>query len=468
MNTYVKRISIDDAMSIDGTPGKITNYGLFVDDKLSLVLAVSASSDTDYQYELSLYGDYKYDNSLFKTFISDVNPISICLKYSPDDANMTALASENNFKKRSVTKRTNVRYTKKDSTLYRKDIVRIASESFVTPEAYGHALERSGYKKISKDISVEKMTWFRGGVVYKMTLPDGYFYIGSTTIDLDKYYGSGCELRRHMESNGYTIYDIKKEVLQDNFLSEVELRDAEKEHIAEYFSNNSDGSYFKIDDMCMNKQVMSSVDSNRVYCPECGGLNGHHKKTCSQYRKNKTCPECGSYTIHKKTCSHYKTAATCPECGGIEGSHKKTCSHYTAQKPCPECGGLNGCHKSWCSSARVCPECGATGNVHKKGCSHYRFTTSDKICQICGGRGGKHKATCPNKKVSICPECGGKGRHYKTCSHYNPPKPESTCPECGGLNGKHYKTCSRAIICPECGGASYNHKITCSQYKIKA
>ena len=307
---------------------------------------------------------------------------------------------------------------------------------------------------------------------YKMSLPDGYFYIGSTTKNLENYNGSGSEWKKHKKRKGFTDQDIIKEIISQNFENEEEMRSFEKQEIAENIN----------DPLCLNQCVQTCCNKKNAeehICSECGGKGGNHRKGCP---KAVICQECGVIGgNHKESCSQYKVKP-CPECGGIRGHfdscskskgkcqycgyslksnrHARDCPLYKEPQKCQECGGIDGKHKKSCSRAVICPECGGSQGLHKKGCS------KAIICNECGAVCGRHKKDCSKyKSPKPCSECGKIYGHKKSCSHYASPKP---CPECGGERGNHFKICSKykqPKICFECGGKGGHHKKSCSKYK---
>ena len=109
-------------------------------------------------------------------------------------------------------------------------------------------------------------------------------------------------------------------------------------------------------------------------CPECGSVFTH-KSTCSKSRG--FCEECGVSLVsphHKPGCSKYKPSKVCDECGGKNGRHYKTCSQYKKPKDskiCEECGCSHGKHLNTCSHSKgKCPHCGNSlqSNHHKPDC----------------------------------------------------------------------------------------------------
>lgn len=283
-----------------------------------------------------------------------------------------------------------------------------------------------------------------------MVLPDGHFYIGSTTKELKNYNGSGAEWQRYKKGKGFTNQDITKEIIFQNFENEEEMRDFERKEIEKNIK----------DSFCLNRNIQAGCSkeiARKHACPECGGKGGNHFKGCLKYKEPESCPECrGKAGVHRKGCSK---AAVCQECGSGRG-HKKTCSQYKV-KPCPECGGVKG-HFDFCShSSGKCEYCGYSlrSHRHAKDCPLYK---EPKKCSECGGLDGKHLKSC--SKAVICPECGGgQGLHKKDCSK------AIFCSECFGKGGHHKKTCSKYKVpesCPECR-SKYNHHKTCSKYKRK-
>lgn len=389
-------------------------------------------------------------------------------------------------------------------------------------------------KKYKDGYSPQKDSYLPFSVVYRIDDSDsGVFYIGETTSELswnNGYMGSGSsKWQNHLKSHPDIKYfpdaagahHYKRTILASGFATPKELFDAELKEIKKYAEVDSNGKWKIADVNCMNYKVgLQSESINRAsveVCPECGGKNSHHNKSCSKYKANSKCPECGSTTAHRKGCSHYKEPEICPECGGIGNrhkktckqyksieacpecgcikSHKKTCSHYTAAKPCPECGKIRS-HSPECShykAPKPCPECGSIkghktdcsrnikqgrcpecgnslkSNTHKSWCSHYKEKKRPNPCPECGGV-YNHKATC-SKSRGFCLECGASlvsPHHRPGCSKYRPSK---VCLECGGKNGRHYKTCSKykrpkeSKRCEECGCSHGKHLSSCSHSK---
>ena len=314
-------------------------------------------------------------------------------------------------------------------------------------------------------------------IIYEITdLVDGKYYIGlsqNRNSWESGYMGSSTSIwKNHINKHPNIEYNpesdnahsYKREIIETGFRCPDDLFEAEVEWINKHIE----------DELCCN--VMNWKQSSYlqhehidIVCPECGGIKGAHKKSCSKYAERKQCPECGGSRNHYKTCSHYKGVEPCPECGGVF-SHYSFCKYFSRKQQkelerCPECGGTFSAHKKTCSQFKTrdsCPECGGKGGHHYKECSRYKAHTKADPCPECGVVYG-HKKTC--SKAIKCPECGAsQGKHTKNCSHYE----EIICPECGGKSYNHKKTCShykdRIKPCPECGGLRGHHRIGCSQY----
>ena len=315
-------------------------------------------------------------------------------------------------------------------------------------------------------------------ICYKMSLPDGKFYIGSTTEDLRNYFGSGSEWLRHRKNNNFSKYDIRKEILSQDFSNEKDMRAFERKEILKNIKNPN----------CLNQKVQTvsnKENADKHVCPECHAKGGKHKKNCSKYKNPSICSECKHIT-HLKSCSHYKEPKKCPECGRIKGhskncskalicseckavggKHKNFCSKYKISK-CSECDGKGGHHYKTCSKAKKCKHCGypLSSNHHAKDCPLYKKYKDRKLCPECGS-GSSHKSWCSRAKkdIEICPECHGKrGNHKKGCSKYK----EKLCLECGGKNGLHKDSCSKSLgKCQYCGYSlqSHKHAKDCPLYK---
>ena len=330
---------------------------------------------------------------------------------------------------------------------------------------------------------------------YKIIYPDGHFYIGSTTTEKpNRYFVSKHKVlsKKNPDLNSFSFNNLLIET-KESFKDEQDLRNFEKQEILKFFKKNRNGSYKKINNLCLNQRVQADCAkkiSEENICTECSGAHGNHFKTCSHYKSPNPCLECGCIYGHKKDCPH---VSVCKECKGANGRHFKFCSKYIAPEPCSECGGILS-HKEYCSKYidKTCSECGGKQGNHKKSCSNY---IPKNICEECGSSYGKHKKSC-SKYVEIkgCSECGSKGTHKKWCSKYKKPKEVPVCPECGGKRGMHKEGCSKSKgkcefcgyslqshrhakdcplhkeinkTCPECGGLNGNHKKTCSKYKVK-
>ena len=332
-----------------------------------------------------------------------------------------------------------------------------------------------GFKKVNNFYS-----YYPFSVVYRTDdLTDGKFYVGMCEVEKtwnNGYKGSGRIWKNHCRA--HEDHEYQRTVLKENFRTPTGTRSFELQEIEKVFNDKLN---------CNGELRTQGQDyfSTKV-CPECGGKEGHHKKSCVNYIEPESCPECGKKFGHKKFCSKYNATPPCPECGGGHGVHKKTCSKYNPwiceecgcehnhykwcskykETKCPECGGLHGQHKDFCSKSQgVCQYCGRSlqSKIHEKDCPLYKeFDYSSKICPECGGIGNKHKKGCSKfKEPKACPECGGLRVHKKTCSHYK----STPCPECGTRNG-HKKTCSKykkPKACPECRRIK-GHKKFCSQY----
>lgn len=361
-------------------------------------------------------------------------------------------------------------------------------------------------KKIEAGYSPQVDIYYPFGLLYKITdLNDGSFYIGMTENkkewESNQYFGSGKhwlahikrypDIAKHPNKKNAHKYVVK--ILNDNFSTPKELRDAELVEIKKYVIKKHGKKIIEGAPGLMNLELrtqgMQYSGFIKESCKECGG-KGNHKKTCSQYKKPAPCPECGKIKGHTKYCSHYIKPTPCKECGGIYG-HRKTCSYYKPSKPCSECGATQGSHKKHCSRYQPpvpCNECGAIKG-HKKGCSKYKRKVCPEcgvssghlktcsryvergVCSECGGKQGTHKEACSKyrKKAIICKECGGKqGKHKKVCSLYKKRKNSLPCPECGAIVG-HKKECSKfvsSIVCSECGGKRGQHFRTCSKVRV--
>ena len=426
-NVQIKSISKELATELTNTPGKIYNIGLFLSNKLEQVLTIDVSNNKFTQYEVNIIGNGNYNKTLWNEFISKFNPTSVNVDITGHNKIMRKLVIEENFVATASDKEINKK-SKEIDKVFKDNNIKLSKEY----------IDKIVDDSISMENYIGNAQWFCGGSVYRIDFPDGKFYIGSATKNIKLYNGSGAELKKY--KNNFSNNNFKKTIIKDNFATELEMRKCERLEIVKYFEETKNGSFVKTTEDILNTIVTSTTISHITICPECGGKNGHHFKTCSQFSIQEPCPECGSYTTHKPWCSKSKEKKICSECGAKHGRHRTWCSKYVSPEPCPICGKLYGHHDINCPNySGVCPECGATGHVHKKGCSHYKFTNSDKICDICGGKGGKHKSGCPRKKVVICEECGASGgRHKKTCSKYVEPKP---CSECGGIR-RHLKKCS--------------------------
>ena len=299
---------------------------------------------------------------------------------------------------------------------------------------------------------------------YRLSYPNGSFYIGSTTSsNLNKYFSDKHKflILRHKEIEKYKKQDVKQEILCSNFKNEQEMRDYEFDLIKKNIKKEK----------CLNNHLQAANQKQIAEdntCPECGGQQGLHKKSCPLYKKPEPCPICGCIFGHTKDCVH---AVKCPECGCYKG-HLKICSYYTTPDVCPKCGAKGNRHKKGCPDyvePKSCEICGRTKG-HYKTCPLYKPPTP---CEECRGLYG-HKKFCSQykeKSKPICGECGGKNnRHKKTCSLYKPNKLPPPCKECGGINGKHKKDCSKYKIpkvCSECGGKQGHHYTSCSKFKSR-
>lgn len=118
-----------------------------------------------------------------------------------------------------------------------------------------------------------------------MVLPDGHFYIGSTTKELKNYNGSGAEWQRYKKGKGFTNQDITKEIIFQNFENEEEMRDFERKEIEKNIK----------DSFCLNRNIQAGCSkeiARKHACPECGGKGGNHFKGCLKYKEPESCPEC--------------------------------------------------------------------------------------------------------------------------------------------------------------------------------
>ena len=248
---------------------------------------------------------------------------------------------------------------------------------------------------------------------YKVTYPNGKFYIGSTTSDNIEGYLKEKHKNLIKKDNSIKIYSFNDLVIETktNFNSEQELKSFEKSEIKKSYKKDVNCLNSTTQTSCIKKATLDNICSEcggklnhhkkscphykKIVCEECGGKGGHHLKSCSKFRTQEKCSECGSYTTHKEWCTKYKKVKVCSECGKKYNHHLKTCSYYKSPKPCEECGGILGHHKKFCSKYKVCPECKAGANKHKKWCSKYK---QPRKCEECGGSYGKHKKTCSKFK----------------------------------------------------------------------
>lgn len=362
------------------------------------------------------------------------------------------------------------------SLLYRYGVDYLLKGSFGHDRSNEEILLDLGFEKVVEDgYNPQIDAYFPFGVLYRIDdITDGSFYIGkSESKDSwdNGYLGSGTYWNRHCKA--HPDHEYKRTVLKDDFISPVELYQAEVKEIRKYSTKNDRGIWNISDDKCKNIMTVAQGGyphfiNNSAPCPECGCVKSH-LKTCSHYTEARACPECGRIRSHTTECSHYKAPKVCPECGVAKG-HKADCSRNPKKGNCPECGNslISNTHKSWCShykkksKPKPCPECGSVF-THKSNCSKSRG-----FCEECGASlvSPHHKPGCSKYKPSkVCDECGGKnGRHYKTCSQYKKPKDSKRCEECGCSHGKHLNICSHSKgKCPHCGNSSQSnhHKPDC-------
>lgn len=485
-------------------------YGLFQHGKLIQLMSFGKPRfNKNYQWEIireCTRKDYQVrggTSKLWKYFLND-NAVRSCICYSyPHNGEFTGHYTDycgfKNIQRAKPKKKIyfegkwNGKLKRIDkSILERQGVDRLLRTKQGQDRTNEQILMDLGFKKkYEEGYSPQVDVYYPFSILYRIDdLTDGSFYIGMTERkeewEKDKYKGSGTRWLNHMEANPEHKY--KKVILNSNFLTPRDLREAEYKEIKKYVIETTDNqrikkSKGKLLNLFLRKQGIDPYHDN--ICEECAGKNGTHRKTCSKYTEPVPCPECGSIKTHKKECSSYKYTKVCSECGGKNGNHlsdchhnkkchecgainnrhKKECSQYKESKKCEECGAVVG-HKKTCSKYKKpvpCPECGKIKG-HKKGCSKY--TTF--FCNECGGKRGKHKKGCSKyKQNKICPECGHT-THLKTCSFYKSPEP---CKECGALKGHHtycslYKKPKKRKPCPECGSMGY-HKAWCSKSSKK-
>lgn len=489
-------------------------YGLYYKDELVQLMSFGKPRfNKNYEWELIRdctkrgYQVHGGVSKLWKFFVEN-NDVNSCICYSyPHDENhlytnkYVDYCGFVNIKKSSIANKIYFEgiwqgETKRidKSILERHGVDRLLGTDFGKDSGSNEQLLYSlGFeRKTEQGYDPQIDSYFPFGVLYKITdLDTGKFYIGETTVKEkweEGYCGSGAKWLEYYEEYK-DKHSFKREIIGENYRTPLELYRAEIEEIRKYCVKHAGGWVVDKSTGCMNRKTC--IQPEAPTCPECGGMGGHHYKTCSLFEQQTACPECGSLTTHKPTCSHYKEVSACPECGkkyghkkscsqykapdgcpecGLTyGHHKPTCSHYVKRQPCPHCGSYT-THKKDCPNYKkpedLCPECGGYKNRHKTTCSHY---DRSNICPECGGT-YKHKKTCSHYKTVVCPECGGKNnRHYKTCSKYK--KPKGCCPHCGTpAGGKHKRTCPDFVPmkkCEECGNSTTRHKPTCSQYKAK-
>lgn len=407
------------------------------------------------------------------------------------------------------------RYSK--AILERHGVDRLLNGSFGNDRTNEEIITSLGFKKIIEDgLSPQVDSYYPFSVVYRIDdLTDGTFYIGMCEVEKKwnyGYMGSGTKWTKHLSKhpdkaqpeniNNEEAHYYKRTIIKSNFKTPKETRDFEIQEIEKYLKEDEkNGKVTSSNNKCFNLTVRPQPlkYENGNICPECGGKNGNHLKTCSKYSTT-ICEKCGGKKgRHYKGCPDYKDYGTCPDCGCslMFKRHKPGCKYLDEKKDklrsCPECGGKMGRHKKTCSKyaeLEKCPECGLAYSQHKVTCSHY--TGSEIICPECGGRLGSHKKTCSmRKQPKPCPECGAivghksgcsksksepgctcgtpiGGFHKKSCPLYKEPE---KCPECGKASGRHAKTCSHYKntervfnVCPECG-AKVGHKLGCSHRK---
>lgn len=363
-------------------------------------------------------------------------------------------------------------------------------------------LQGLGFKeKITQGLEPQVDIYYPFGLVYRVDdLTDGSFYIGMTESKSSwesGYLGSGIRWGRHLRKHPNKSFHqnrknpqahrYKRTILKQDFKTPKDTRDFESEQIKKFVKEVN--GHRVCGEKCFNWKTGSQLSGYiPPVCSKCGGKNGRHYKTCSEYEFLDKCPECGTaYGLHTKDCSHAKKQSICPECDGRQGNHKHFCSFAKQQPTCSECGVVGGSHKKTCSKAKT--EIGCTcgtpkGGFHRKYCPLYS-PLSCKYCD-CESRhpSSKHAKDCPKykpKKVHviekkppiICSECGGKrGKHKLSCSLHI----RKTCSVCGITDG-HKWGCpnsskfkynpSSFTVCEFCGWHSGHHSGLCTISKKK-
>ena len=142
------------------------------------------------------------------------------------------------------------------------------------------------------------------GIVYKIILPDKYFYIGSTIktlkerLSIHKYDLMNNRLNnkfcKHIKSNNFEWKDIKnnvKIIFKDFINNEKELRKLENDEILKHKNNN----------LILNTQRVRTTDEEKKEYAD-NYSKKYYEKNKEKYREKNECDICkGKYTVKSKS-----------------------------------------------------------------------------------------------------------------------------------------------------------------------
>lgn len=495
-------------------------YGLYYNDELVQLMALGKPRfDRNYQWEIicecskinfSISGG---TSKLWEYFLEN-NKCRSCIRYSHPYNSVFAshhinycgfknIKKANQYFKISYEGNYNGKHYAIDKPLLAiHGISRLLKGDFGRGKTNEEVLQELGFEeKLILELEPRVDIFYPFGLVYRVDdLTDGSFYIGMTESKSSwdsGYLGSGIRWGRHLgkhpdksipqNRNNPQAHQYKRTILKQDFNTPKDTRNFESEQIKKFVKEVDGHRIF--DDKCFNWKTWEQLSGYiPPVCSKCGGKQGRHYKTCSEYEFLDKCSECGTaYGLHTKDCSHAKKQSICPECDGRQGNHKHFCSFAKQQPTCSECGVVGGSHKKTCSKAKteIGCTCGtAKGGFHRKYCPLYN-PLNCKYCN-CKSRhpSSKHDKDCPKykpKKVRVikkrppivCSECGGKrGKHKLSCSLHI----RKTCSVCGITDG-HKWGCPNSskfkyspnsfTVCEFCGWHSGHHSESCTILKNK-